>query len=353
MLFGYPMAATAENWLHDCLVNAVQEIHRRVDGGVPLPRWPEIIPLEFRKVLQRRHGLRDRFSDYGRAIRGLNEAERNIVLEALVSQNRIGTLLSCQSDCATVEGLPKAVHEPVEKLFTFGFELLSEFDIRQRQYEIVCQHIPNRVCPFCGCESLDAPGAPQEDLDHYIPRSKYPFAAANLRNLAPMGGRCNKAYKKAQDLLRRDTGVRRRAPDPYEIASTFVSLDNSVVDELTPGPLIAEWVIDFVEEDEAVQTWDEVFHIRERWTRDILDEKTFKQWIDDFRRYCKVAALRFATDRDVVNAVRLYQEYVSGYGYRDKGFLKAAVFRFLLCRATLGCSRLLPILRDAAGCPQP
>ena len=27
MLFGYPIAATAENWLHECLVEMVQTIH--------------------------------------------------------------------------------------------------------------------------------------------------------------------------------------------------------------------------------------------------------------------------------------------------------------------------------------
>ncbi|AZQ49526.1 hypothetical protein [Burkholderia cenocepacia] len=274
-------------------------------------------------------------------------------MSALISQNRIQELLSCQDNCPTLAELPEEIRDSAEDLFTFGFGLLSEFEIRHRQYEIVCAHIPSRVCPFCGCENLEAPGAPQEDLDHYIPRSKYPFAAANLRNLAPMGGRCNKAYKKAQDLLRKNSGGRRRAPDPYNAVGIVVSLDNSIVDEMTPGPLVAEWIVDFVGENEIIQTWNDVFHVRERWIRDVLDEKTFRQWIGDFRRYCVAAKLEFETDQDVVDAVKQYQQYVSGYGFRDRGFLKAAVFGFLVRRADSGCSRMLPILRDAVGFPQP
>ena len=84
------------------------------------------------------------------------------------------------------------------------------------------------MCPFCGCEYFDAPGAPREDLDHYLPKSLYPFAAANLRNLVPMGMKCNERYKLAQDILRDAAGVRRRSFDPYAERQIKVILDNSV-----------------------------------------------------------------------------------------------------------------------------
>ena len=238
-------------------------------------------------------------------------------------------------------------------LFTFAFDLLTDYEVRQRQYAALCKSIPARICPFCGCEALDAPGAPQEDLDHYIPRAKYPFAAANLRNLAPMGGRCNTAYKHTQDPLRRADGQRRTACDPYATAGVTVSLSNSVVDEVTAGPIVAEWTIEFDPVSEAVETWDEVFHIRERWTRDVLDEQTFRQWLADFRNYCLTAGLQFFGDDDVLDAVRRYEQCLSGSGFRDRAFIKAAVFRFLLHRCAIGCQRLLPILRDLTGAPQP
>jgi hypothetical protein len=353
MLFSYPVAAAAENWMHECLVAAVRTAHELVDQDKQLPKWPAIIPAAHRAKLVSRRGLRDCFVVYANAIKGLSVAQRQAVLEALESQNRIPELLARQCDCVELADLPEAVREPAKALFTFGFDLLTPFEIRQRQYKVLCAAIPVRVCPFCGCEGLGAPGAPQEDLDHYIPRFKYPFAAANLRNLAPMGGRCNSSYKKTQDPLRWASGQRRLAFDPYDTAGVTISLDSSVVDQQSAGPAVQDWVIEFLPMSEAVETWDEMFHIRERWKRDELDEQTFKQWLWDFRNFCLAIALQFAGDGDVVDAVQRYEQYLSGCGLRDKAFLKAAVFRFLLRRCAEGCQRFLPILRDLTGAPQP
>jgi len=353
MLFSYPVAAAAENWLHECLVAAVKTTHDLIDHGEQLPTWPGIIPEAHHGKLTRRRGLRDCFADYAKAIKKLSTAERKSVLEALAAQNRIQELLVRQCDCVELLDLPPGVREPTKALFTFGFALLTPFEIRQRQYEVLCESIPVRVCPFCGCEGLAAPGAPQEDFDHYIPRSKYPFAAANLRNLAPMGGRCNSSYKKTQDPLRRASGERRLAFDPYDTAGLSISFDNSVVDEQSTGPVVLNWVIEFLPAGEAVDTWDEIFHVRERWKRDELDKKTFEQWLWDFRNYCVTAALQIAGDGDVVDAVRRYEQYLSGCGFRDKAFLKAAVFRFLVRRCDAGCKRLWPILRNLTGAPEP
>lgn len=353
MLFGYSVTVTSENWLHECLTAAVQRVHLAIDSGKRIPKWPGVLPEACRETLLSRVGLAERLKNYAKAVKNLSPAQRKFVLEALAWQNKIPELLNGQCDCAELADLPAAIRDPAKALFTFAFELLSEFQIRQRQYEALCKLIPARICPFCGCEGLDAPGAPQEDLDHYLPRSKYPFAAANLRNLVPMGGRCNAAYKRTQDPLRRISGERRRACDPYGTAGVGVSFDKSVVDELTPGPAIIEWVIEFLPIGEEIDTWDEIFHIKERWKRDILDERTFNQWLGDFRNYCLTAALHFAGDEDVSNAVSRYEQYLASCGFSDRAFLKAAVFRFLLHRCALGCQRLLPILRDLTGAPQP
>lgn len=353
MLFAYPVAATQENWLHDCLVAAVKAVHQLVKDGEKIPKWPNIIDEEHRDKLAGRVGLADRFKAYAEAINSLSNDEHEAVLLALEAQNRIPELLGRQCDCEALSALPLAIREPVKALFTFGFDLLTQFEVRQRQYEIICNAIEYRVCPFCGCENLDAPGAPQEDLDHYIPRSKYPFAAVNLHNLAPMGGKCNSSYKRTQDPLHRTTGERRVAIDPYGMAAVSISLDNSIVDELSTGPVVSEWVIDLLPAGEAADTWDEIFHLRERWKRDVLDEKTIGQWLGGFQKYCQTAALHIAGDVDLIGAVSRYEQYLADGGFSDRAFLKAAVFRFVLRRCAAGCSRLLPILRDLAGVPQP
>lgn len=348
MLFGYPNTANSENWLHDCMVTAIATVHNLIDNKIPIPDWPEIIPVAHRADLSAKFGLRDRFLKYARAVGRLSKQNRKAVLDSVASQNKIPELLAGQCDCQSLSELPKCVREPAKSLFSFAFSLLTDLGIRQLQYQKVCDGISERVCPFCGCEGLDAPGAPQEDLDHYIPRSKYPFAAANLRNLAPMGGRCNKAYKKAQDPLRCENGDRRVAFDPFATTGVTVSFENSVIDEITAGPIVSDWVIDFAPDSESVKTWDKIFHVRERWKRDVLDEKTFKKWLGDFQSFCKRSDIPVSDDAHVIDAVKRYQEYLTECGFEGRAFLKAAAFKLLFHKCEAGSQRLLPIFRALA-----
>lgn len=49
MLFGYPLAATQNNWLHDCVLEAVKNVHALVDGKKRYPAWPKILPGSFQR----------------------------------------------------------------------------------------------------------------------------------------------------------------------------------------------------------------------------------------------------------------------------------------------------------------
>ena len=81
------------------------------------------------------------------------------------------------------------------------FQGAGHLNIRQAQYAQIWAAVTVQACPFCGQHDLDHPSLPAEDLDHYLSRKIYPFAAANLRNLAPMCSRCNMDYKGAKDVL--------------------------------------------------------------------------------------------------------------------------------------------------------
>jgi hypothetical protein len=353
MLFGYPEQATAENWIHDCIVAAVIEVHQRIAVGRRLPAWPDIIPAAYQDKLRRRTGLRDRLRAYATALRRLSPADRQLVLDALSAQNQISDLLARRADCRAVEELPAAIRASALSLFTYAFSLLTDFGTRQRQYEAVCKDIPVKVCPFCGCENLEAPTLPQEDLDHYLPRSRYPFAAANLRNLAPMGGRCNSSYKRIQDPLKRADGSRRRAFYPFSATTVRVSFQNSLVDELTPGPVISDWVIDFDPSDELTATWDEIFQVRKRWKKNFLDHTTFKKWLREFSSYCRSPKQRIASDEEVIAAIKSYHDYLTVCGLEGHAFLKAATFELVHRRCKAGSARLLALFGALARAPAP
>ncbi|MCU0924494.1 MAG: hypothetical protein MUF44_00195 [Hydrogenophaga sp.] len=344
MLFGYPLAATQNNWFHDCLVKAIKNVHALVDAKKRYPAWPKILPDAHQATLQSRTGLRDRLKAYNIALRKLSsQSERDAVLAALSDQNRISDLLSSASDCAALDALPTVIHGATTSLFDFAFGLLTELKVRDEHYEAIYNAVTAHVCPFCGTEYFDAPGAPREALDHFLAKSRYPFAAANLRNLVPMGHKCNSRYKLAVDVLYDANGVRRVAFDPYNHAKIGVVLDHSdPFDGPTPTP---KWSIKFDPDGPGVSTWDAVFSIRERYQRDYLDEG-YSAWLTEFQNWARSADQRGDTDASLIQALRRFEQYCDDNGMRDKAFLKAAVFRMLRLRCEQGHDRLKHLLRD-------
>lgn len=344
MLFGYPIAATAENWLHECLCAMVQMIHDRHDAGQAVPAWPGIIPTVSRGKLRTRTGLRDRLNQYSAAAGMLSISERQQVLTCLAQQNRIADLVACSTDCESLNDLPEAIRVPTAELFGFAFGLLTDLGVRDRHYYAIYTAASYHVCPFCGCEYFDAPGAQREDLDHYLPKSLYPFAAANLRNLVPMGMKCNERYKQAQDILRDTAGVRRRSFDPYADRQINVTLDNSVPFGGTDGRT-PDWQIDFDPDSIECTTWDNVFHVRERIKRDVLDA-SFRQWLGDFSAWFKKRmGSANPEDAEVLDAMRTYAEDVALTGLTAREFLRAPVFQMLHRHCAAGDQRVLALMK--------
>lgn len=348
MLFGYPSTATQNNWFHDCLIQAIKDVHARVDAQQLYPRWPQILPAAHQAALRSRRGLRDRIHAYDAALRLLaSQSQRAAVLAAVTDQNRITELLANTCNCAALSALPAAMHAAVVSLFDFAFELLTNLNIRDGQYKAIYDAVPDHVCPFCGTERFDAPGAPREALDHYLAKSLYPFAAANLKNLVPMGHKCNSNYKLATDLLYDAAGTRRVAFDPYNHSKIAVVLDSS--DPFNgSSPEKPNWIIDFEPAAPAVPTWDAVFRLRERYKRDHLDEG-YKAWLWEFRNWAQSADRRCDSDADLVEALTRFEQLCASNGLRDRAFLKAAVFRMLRLHCENGHQRLKQFLRDLLG----
>jgi len=344
VLFGYPIDATSNNWLHECICEAIKAVHSAIDDEGAYPGWPDVLPEEHREKLKTRRGVRDKLVGYDLAVRQLSKEQRDLILDALEGQNRVADLLAGDFDCVLLDGLPKAVRPLVSDLFGFAFELLSEFRIRDEQYQAIYSARDDHVCPFCGTEFFDAPGAAREDLDHYLARKHYAFAAANLRNLVPMGHKCNSRYKKASDLLRKADGERRIAFDPYVHNELSVSLDQSQPfggsTENTPS-----WNIQFVPDSAAVSTWDEVFAVRERYRRDHLDPD-YPRWLRLFAGWVRGMAVPTDTDASLLEALQRFEESWAQDGMRDRAFLKAGVFRMLRRHCEAGNERLKQQLRD-------
>jgi hypothetical protein len=342
---GYPIEATEGNWLHECLSSMVRSVHESLDCDQPVPDWPEIIPIEYRERLKHRTGLKDRFQKYQTVVTRLGAKNRRRIQRALADQNGIAVLVACGGDCEALGDLPKSIRKPIEELFGFAFRLLTNLGIRDEHYRAIYSAQEDHVCPFCGCEYFDAPSAPRQDLDHYLPRRLYPFAAANLRNLVPMGKRCNESYKGDTDILRKPDGTRRRAFDPYADRNIKVALDDSAPFG-GAGGRIPEWKIELHPESPECETWDEVFHVRERLERDALTS-SFEQWLGQFAKwFVSERGINDLNDDKIADGVRAYADILEIMGFEAKVFLKEPVFRMLQFHCAQGHARLLSFMRE-------
>lgn len=318
-----------------------------MDDGGAYPDWPAILPNDCREKLKARRGLRDRLKAYDDGARLLSKLQREEVVAALEGENQIAKLLSGESDCVAIDGLPEEVREGISELFGFAFCLLTDFSVRDRHYFAIYEAAPEKLCPFCGIEYFDAPGAPREPLDHYLAKSRYPFAAANLRNLVPMGSKCNTNYKLAKDLLRREDGTRRVAFDPYVPSAVGISLDDSEPfggsTENTP-----RWEISFQPDSPRTTTWDEIFSLKLRYGRDRLDP-SFRNWIDLFAKSARRKGVQ--TEAALIDALGWFEQLQVDAGLHGQAFLKAAVFRMLRLKCESGNQRLLDQLMSLVAPP--
>jgi hypothetical protein len=270
-------------------------------------------------------------------------------------QNDVKGLVSCGSNCQQITELPESVQEPVEQLFGYAFSLLTELGIRDRNYKAIYDANDYHVCPFCGCEYFDSPVGPagrtkaeerriSEALDHYLPKSLYPFAAANLQNLSPMGGRCN-TYKLDRDVLRTPAGVRRRAFYPYADRIVSISLSKSVPFAGSDG-VVPNWNIEFKPDSPECVTWDDLFSLKSRLRRDVLDT-SFRRWLKDFAGWFRLEYDEpKITNEKIKTALDRYAKNEAIKGLNGRDFLRALVFRMLHRHCVSKDSRLLNFLKD-------
>lgn len=344
MLFGYPLEATKGNWLHVCICQMLRRIHAAVAQGQAAPSWPDVIPQPHRNRLRRRTGIRDRLATYANAFGNLAPAEQLAVRRAFCRQNRIRGLLAGSCNCDVADQLPTSVRNALDNVSHEAFRLLSVFKIRDKQYRVIYDDLGHKVCPFCGIEYFDAPQAPRGDFDHYLPRSRYPFASSNPKNLVPMGGRCNSAYKGTADVLW-NGAHRRTACYPYDHPGIAVTLANSQPFGGAKDGAHPDWDISFMPPSPESQTWDDVFKIGERYTRDIL-QPHYEQWLDEFAKYCASAGIAKSHFAELINALKRYREFCSSQSFSDRGFLKAEVFTVLIHHCEGGNQRLINLLMD-------
>ncbi|EPT9249649.1 hypothetical protein ACVTNF_001816 [Photobacterium damselae] len=69
----------------------------------------------------------------------------------------------------------------------FGTQIVNQIDLH--------------YCPYCAEEGIEPFHHYRPAIDHYFPKSKFPFLALSLHNFVPSGDRCNSRFKKNNEMI--------------------------------------------------------------------------------------------------------------------------------------------------------
>lgn len=335
MLATYPVEATHENWLSECLTEAISSRLDLLDAGQDFDQFPADVSEEYRDIISRYTSVVVHFNALADALVGLSPEERDTVRKALETQNRVPEIFDPASDCCVCDVDLPNIHNLAKKLFEVSFGILSrikspgaQVSVRDGHYAITYAHLQKKCCPFCGMERFEPqhPDIPRPDLDHYLAISRYPFCGVNLRNLTPMGDRCNSSYKLAKDILHDDQGNRLPCHDPYGDITTGLSLAGSTIVGSPSGDPV--WVLKLVPETPETENWSRIFGIQLRLEQSVRAE--FSAWVTEIGGVIR----EFGHDLNVVDEVLIglqrYKAVCRTEALRGVGLLKEEVTSLLI-----------------------
>lgn len=335
MLETYALVATEDNWLSDCLTSSLLSRLECLDEGLELVDFPLDAEEAYREIIAGYPGILERFGSLVNGLLGLNADQRAIVREAIETQNRFPDIFEAAEPCVVCCDTLPEIHALARDLFEFSFKALSrikspnsDVPVRDRQYGLVRENLSKKCCPFCGLERLEPahPDIPRPDLDHYLLVSRYPFCGVNLKNLAPMGDRCNSSYKLTLDVLHDADGHRLECYDPYGDSTVSFNIEDSdIFDDMGNGP---RWVMNFVPNNSATANWNRMFKIDLRLEHSLNSE--FNDWVKEIGGF--IEGLDF--DYQVIDELRAglirYRDVTSLESMRSIGRLKEGVASLLL-----------------------
>ncbi len=221
--------------------------------------------------------LKDEVERVYELFKGLTSDEKNLVKQAFATNNDIEGLCNGNQP-VYLSDLPDIVTNDIKPLFKWCYEtLLDQGKVagdKMDYYKELIKSNEYNTCPCCGLILIESPDSIcREDFDHYLPKSKYPFASVNFLNLVPLCNKCNRDRKKAKDPIENDRVV--FYPFSQEEHNILINYSYSIDFEIVDGKILAKLknlAIRYTGEKDKIATWDWLFDISIRYN-DILNTK--------------------------------------------------------------------------------
>lgn len=299
-----------------CLPNFATKVKRKVTKRVN------------GKSVQSNNDLHKKLEAFFNKYRGLGIGQ-TLVDGAFDGMNNIASLLNNKHARTSINNLPANIQQEAKKLFIHLYEnTLAAYGIKEH-YKSFCKKQHNIWCPFCGMETLEDFTFIKEDYDHLLAKSIYPFAAVNMKNLAPMGKKCNRTHKKNQDLIW--DGVKQiKAVNPYA-AKLDIEVDFSGTILPSSKNKKGSWKLDVMPKKEEVIRWQEVFQINKRIEKDYFTRgkrPDFETWMTDFTSSHDVKS-NLTTLTKVRTALEKFGKNYENERFKEGRYVKASLFKWI------------------------
>jgi len=265
--------------LHNFAKHLVCDIWCESDENYCLPK----IEAKYNIIVNAYDWLKESIVEIDLSCEGLTPLEKFKIKQAFFINNDIENLCNGKLPIY-LNQLPEVVENKMKPLFVkFYEELLNRTKVSGDKLEFYIElYKANRFtqCPCCGYMPFDTGQLDRrEAYDHYLPKSKYPFASVNFKNLVPLCYKCNSDHKKADDPI--ENG--RKVFYPYRNKNTEIEIQTNLVDGFTRS--LYEIVVNNVDEEnldivkikeieialiskeqEQVDAWDDLFTIKGRFS---------------------------------------------------------------------------------------
>ena len=285
---------------------------------------------DFKKLLpysiSKRKLLKDEVERIYDSFKGLSNDQKDTIKKAFGFTNQIEKLCNKDVQPVYLSAMDKVVSEDIKPLFKWCYEnLLDKAKVtgdKLEYYQELIRKNDFQYCPCCGLIDFESP-APEnttrEANDHYLPKSKYPFASVNFQNLVPLCYKCNSDRKSTKDPIEND----RKAFYPFANGehdiSIAIEIDKSKdIDKLERDDL----TLTLTGDPEKIKTWDWLFDISDRY-KDTVREKIAYNLVRQLANRYK----RNKERNQGLTFTEIIDDHIKDYEddkYSDKKFLKVA-----------------------------
>lgn len=271
----------------------------------------------------------------------LDDNQRKLIKYAFIINNKTEKLCEGIILPVKLDRLHEVVEKKIKPLFVDFYETLLERakvpGTKKEYYEKLIEENDFQNCPCCGLIDFeDVESENREAFDHYLPKSKYPFASVNFDNLVPLCHKCNSDRKGDKDPIENgNIAFYPFSANTHNIGINIVLDKSKNLGELKRKDL----VIDFLGDTEKLESWERVFGVKKRYN------DTTRKLIKSHLRKIKRRHLDYSEGKinwtyvDSLN--KMINDYRNDY-YEDKKFLKIALMMELK-----NCTNLISVYGES------